>query len=67
MLSNLRLEITRWYRPIWGLGLVRRCESWDLIPAETMTDEDVYELAQKFVKVGAEVNVIEERECVSAT
>jgi len=67
MLTNLRLEITVWHRPLWGLGFVRRCESWDLIPAETMTDEDVYEMAQKFVKAGAEVNVVERKSCVSAT
>lgn len=66
-MTNLRLEITVWERPIWGLGFVKRSHSWDFIPAEGMTDEDVYEWAQKFRKRGAEVNVIErERECVSA-
>lgn len=66
MMSNLRLEITYWHRPIWGLGFVRRSESWKLTPAETMLDSDVYELAQKFVDAGAEVNVVEEIECASA-
>lgn len=60
MLSNLRLEIAYWYRPLWGLGFVRRCESWTLTPAENMSDADVYELAQTFIKAGADVNVVED-------
>ena len=67
MLSNLVLEITYWHRPIWGLGLIARSESWTLTPAETMNDSDVYELAQKFINTGSEVNVVEEIKCASAT
>lgn len=61
MLTNLRLEITTWEKPLWGLGLIERSHSWMFTPAETMTDADVYEWAQKFVRAGADVNVIEER------
>lgn len=57
MLSDLKLEITYWTRPIWGLGFVHRSHSWILTPAENMNDSDVYELAQKFIEVGADVNV----------
>ena len=66
MLTNLRLEITVWEKPIWGLGFVKRPVTWMFTPAEYMTDSDVYEWAQRFIKVGADVNVVEERECVNA-
>lgn len=67
MLTNLMLEITIYERPLWGLGFIERSHTWTFTPAETMTDDDVYEWAQKFVNVGAEVNIIEkERKCVNA-
>lgn len=67
MLTNLRLQVTVWERPLWGLGLIRRPETWTFTPAEYMTDEDVYHWAQVFVRNGADVNVIEkDAECVSA-
>jgi hypothetical protein len=61
MLSNLKLEIRQVSRPIWGLGFVERSREWTLTPSETMTDKDVYSLAQKFVAVGCDVNVVEEK------
>lgn len=68
MLTNLMLEITVWERPLWGLGLIKRPYSWSFTPAEYMTDEDVYEWAQRFRKTGADVNIIEmESVCVSAS
>lgn len=61
MLSNLRLEIRHVSKPIWGFGFVENVREWTLTPAESMNDQDVYELAQKFVSVGCDVNVIEEK------
>lgn len=68
MLTDLRLEITVWERPLWGLGFIKRPHTWYFTPAESMTDENVYEWAQRFIKAGADVNVVQEkeRECVSA-
>lgn len=66
MLTDLRLEITVWEKPLWGLGLIKRPHTWTFTPSESMTDTDVYEWAQRFTRMGADVNVIEEMECVSA-
>lgn len=68
MLTELGLEITIWERPIWGLGFIKRSHTWDFTPSESMTDEDVYEWAQRFMRAGADVNVVElkERKCVNA-
>jgi hypothetical protein len=61
MKTRLRLEIRSTERPIWGFGFVERTREWKFTPAETMTDNDVYEWAQKFLAVGCDVNVVEEK------
>lgn len=60
-MSNLRLEIRATERPFWGLGFIERTREWKFTPADHMTDKEVYEWAQKFVNVGCDVNVVEEK------
>lgn len=67
MLTDLRLEVTIWERSLRSLFLLKHPVTWIFTPAEYMTDDDVYLMAQRFIKAGADVNVVEERECVSVT
>lgn len=60
MKTNLRLEITVIERPLWGLGFIERSREWKFTPSESMDDSDVYEWAQRFLRAGAHVNVVEE-------
>lgn len=58
-MTNKHLKVTVIHRPFWGLGIIQRVEEFVITPPDTANDADVYEMAQKFIDAGAEVNVVE--------
>jgi hypothetical protein len=58
-MCDKKLNIYKTYRPLWGLGMVKRRYSWEFTPAESMTEQDLLRIAQSFIRHGAEVNLVD--------